>query len=239
LQITRELREAMRDGASEDEIADAARKDGYIDLWSAGLVLAADGVTSLNEISRVIGREIPSSSVVQQAKHVPIPPKAPDPVAEKVQSAVESAKHADVEARVSILELAESMREEDERVVEERRILLIDDDLHVRKIMHRELKKENFEVIEAVDGHDGIAKAMEHLPDLIVCDLMMPGCDGRQVVTTLRKNDRTHKIPVVMLTSMSDEVYELELIKAGADDFITKSSSPKVVAARIKRFFRG
>jgi signal transduction histidine kinase len=103
-----------------------------------------------------------------------------------------------------------------------RKILIIDDDVGFRDIVGRALRRQGYEVNEAVDGDDGIARAQESLPDLIVCDLNMPGRDGYEVLTTLRADPKLADTPFIFLTGQTAPTEMRHGMNLGADDFLTK-----------------
>ncbi len=117
-------------------------------------------------------------------------------------------------------------------------ILVIDDEPDILEMLSYNLEKEGFIVHKSVDGEHGL-KLCEHLkPDLILLDLMMPGMDGHQVCYRLKTNPDLNSIPIVMLTAKKDETDEIVGLKIGADDYIKKPFSPRVLVARINSVLR-
>lgn len=115
------------------------------------------------------------------------------------------------------------------------KILVVDDEKNIRKIISDYLKVNNMTVETAVDGEDAIVKLDEESFNLVILDVMMPKMDGWSVLRHIKKN---HHLPVLMLTARGeddDEIFGLEL---GADDYITKPFSPKVLVARVKRLLK-
>jgi DNA-binding response OmpR family regulator len=114
-------------------------------------------------------------------------------------------------------------------------ILIIEDDRAIRKQMAQILRFESFETLEAENGNLGVATAMNSLPDLIVCDIMMPGLDGFGVLQALRDNSRTAMIPFIFLTALvaGDELRHG--MEAGADDYITKPYKPEALVTSVRR----
>src|SRR5262249_907109 len=100
------------------------------------------------------------------------------------------------------------------------------------------LEREGFEVLAAHDGQEGLRQAQLKLPDLIVLDLMLPSKPGLEVCRELRTGARTRDIPIVMLTAKAEESDELVGFAMGADDYVTKRYSPKVLIERIKKELR-
>jgi CheY-like chemotaxis protein len=116
------------------------------------------------------------------------------------------------------------------------KILLIEDEAPIRATLSRFLRLEGVDVVTAENGVQGVAAAREHAPDLIICDLLMPELDGYQVLSTLRDDARTAKIPFVLLTaSAAPEEHEAGL-QRGAAAFLTKPFHLDDVRAAIARF---
>lgn len=119
-------------------------------------------------------------------------------------------------------------------------VLLIEDDASQRFVAAFALKKATHVVHEAADGPSGVHAARQHKPDVIICDVMMPGMTGYEVVETLRADAELAHIPIVLLTAMSDRRHMRQGMTAGADDYLTKPYKPAelleaVTAALAKR----
>jgi DNA-binding response OmpR family regulator len=112
------------------------------------------------------------------------------------------------------------------------KILVIEDDDEVREFVSNQLN-DSFTLFTAKDGTEGLEKAINEQPNLIVCDVMMPGIDGFEVTRRLKADFLTSHIPIVLLTAHSSEEHQLEGIQAGADAYITKPFSIKYLMARI------
>ena len=114
------------------------------------------------------------------------------------------------------------------------KILAVDDEAHILKLIEGNLKKHGFDVVTASDGAMAIQQAADHLPDLIILDIMMLGMDGPAVAESLKKNYKTKDIPVVFLTALvqkNEEVPPEETLRNGGDVFIAKPvNGPKLVA---------
>ena len=118
-------------------------------------------------------------------------------------------------------------------------ILIIDDEEPIRELLKLTLQSAGFDsVLEASNGEDGLALATRYLPDLILLDLMLPGMDGLSVCRRLKTSPDTHTIPIIMLTAKSDESDIVVGLEMGANDYITKPFSRKVLTARIRAQFR-
>src|SRR6185437_11679079 len=111
------------------------------------------------------------------------------------------------------------------------RILVVDDEERIRRLLRMYLEKEGYVIDEAEDGESALRKAQEDDFDLIVLDLMLPGIDGIEVCARLRQQKAT---PVLMLTAKGEEVNRVQGFEVGADDYVVKPFSPREVIFRIK-----
>ena len=114
-------------------------------------------------------------------------------------------------------------------------ILIVEDESRMRRLMGDYLKREGYNVIEAADGKEGIELFHNKEIDLVILDIMLPKYDGWTVCREIRKES---KIPIVMITARSEESDELFGFELGADEYITKPFSPKILVARIKVLLR-
>jgi len=117
-------------------------------------------------------------------------------------------------------------------------ILIVEDEKDIVKMLDYNLKKEGFKTLSAHDGEDALDLATRECPDLIILDLMLPGIDGLEVCKTLKKENRTASIPIIMLTAKSQETDKIVGLELGADDYVTKPFSPRELIARIKAVLR-
>jgi two-component system, OmpR family, phosphate regulon response regulator PhoB len=118
------------------------------------------------------------------------------------------------------------------------KILVIEDERSLVEVLSYNLTREGFEVLTAYDGQDGLRQAQVKLPDLIVLDLMLPIKGGLEVCRELRMGPRTREIPIIMLTAKAEESDQLIGFATGADDYVTKPYSTKVLIQRIKKELR-
>jgi len=112
-------------------------------------------------------------------------------------------------------------------------ILVVEDNTGMRRYICDPLKTD-YTVVEAVDGNDGMEKALTRIPDLIVSDIMMPKIDGYRLCEVLKKDLRTSHIPIILLTAKASEESVIQGLKTGADDYITKPFNTPVLLTRIK-----
>lgn len=115
------------------------------------------------------------------------------------------------------------------------KILIIEDDRATRKLAAQVLHFEGFEVLEAANGNLGVASALSNLPDLIVCDIMMPELDGFGVLKALREDARTALIPFIFLTAKITSEDRRQGMEEGADDFLTKPYNPDEFVRSVRR----
>jgi two-component system phosphate regulon response regulator PhoB len=118
------------------------------------------------------------------------------------------------------------------------KILVIEDERALVEILAANLEREGFDVLTAHDGQDGLRQAQLKLPDLIVLDLMLPVKPGLEVCRELRNGSRTRDIPIVMVTAKAEESDQLVGFAIGADDYVTKPYSVKVLIERVKKELR-
>jgi two-component system phosphate regulon response regulator PhoB len=116
--------------------------------------------------------------------------------------------------------------------------LVIEDDTDIRELIRYNLDREGYTVDQAASGEEGLERAEKNIPDLILLDLMLPGVDGLEVCRRLRKNRATEKVPVVMVTAKGEEADIVSGLEVGADDYVTKPFSPRVLIARVRAVLR-
>lgn len=115
------------------------------------------------------------------------------------------------------------------------RILIVDDEERIRRLLKMYLERENYLIDEAEDGNEALEKAFSNEYDIILLDLMMPGKDGIEVCRELREKKAT---PVIMLTAKGEEVNRVQGFEVGTDDYIVKPFSPREVVLRVKALLR-
>jgi two-component system phosphate regulon response regulator PhoB len=118
------------------------------------------------------------------------------------------------------------------------RILIIEDERALTDVLSYNLQREGYEPIVANDGQEGLRKAQTLLPDAVLLDLMLPVRNGLEVCRELRSGDRTRNLPIIMLTAKAEETDQVVGFSLGADDYVTKPFSVKVLMERIKALLR-
>ncbi len=119
-----------------------------------------------------------------------------------------------------------------------KKILIADDEPDILEIIQYNLQNEGYEVIIAKNGNEAIEQAKRFTPDLIILDIMMPGKNGIEVCNILRMQPAFNNTLIIFLTALSDEGTEVKGLETGADDFITKPVSPKVLVSKVNALFR-
>ncbi|NLG42307.1 MAG: response regulator [Phycisphaerae bacterium] len=117
-------------------------------------------------------------------------------------------------------------------------VLVIDDEKDLIELVRYNLERDGFDVLSASDGRSGLHLATQHLPDVVVLDVMMPGIDGLEVCRQLRADARTRLLPIIMLTARAAETDRIVGLELGADDYVTKPFSPRELVARVKAILR-
>ena len=115
------------------------------------------------------------------------------------------------------------------------KILVIDDEPGILEIVDTYLRAEGFEVLTALNGDNGLSLARTEKPNLIVLDIMLPGMNGLEVLTSLRQESKAY---VILLTAKTDEVDKIVGLSMGADDYLTKPFSPRELVARVQAALR-
>ncbi|WP_078593352.1 response regulator YycF [Evansella clarkii] len=119
--------------------------------------------------------------------------------------------------------------------MDKQKILVVDDEQPIADILKFGLEKEGFEVIVANDGNEAVEKTKQHVPDLILLDIMLPYMDGMEVCREVRK---TYDMPIIMLTAKDSEIDKVLGLEFGADDYVTKPFSTRELVARVKANLR-
>ena len=116
-----------------------------------------------------------------------------------------------------------------------KKILIVEDEQNIVDILSFNLGRDGYDTLEAYDGVTGLQLALEQNPDLVLLDLMLPGMDGYQVCTEIRK---TRRVPIIMLTAKGETFDKVLGLELGADDYIVKPFDPKELVARVKAVLR-
>jgi len=116
----------------------------------------------------------------------------------------------------------------------DKKILAVDDEEDILELLRFNLMREGFEIETALTGEQALEKSVRLQPALVLLDLMLPGIDGLEVARRLKFNRRTRTVPIIMLTAKGEETDIVAGLELGADDYVVKPFSPRILAARVK-----
>jgi CheY-like chemotaxis protein len=237
LMISPEVERRVAAGETADQIAIAARRAGMTSLWDSGLAHVLRGESTIDELTRVV--EIP-----QEDEQPPPPSPGRRSGATRQPPLPAGAGTVGVEASPPAAATLGTDFELLEEPVPPRRsgphgeiapkVLLVDDEDSLRKVMRDLLERDGYVVAEARDGVQALDQVDRVGPDIIVLDLNLPGLDGYGVLSHLRSRPATAEIPVIVLTAKGDEDNEVRVFELGADDFLTKPFRARALSARLE-----
>ncbi len=229
-----ELERRIAAGETADKIAAAGRRAGMKFLWESGLAHVLRGESTIDELLRVV--DIPA-----EEERVVEPPPSPHPGrpvghgrAVPGAGPVGSAPAEAVAAHFDLLEEPAAPRISGAHGEPARKVLLVDDEDSLRKVMKELLERDGYLVTEARDGVQALDQVDRVGPDIIVLDLNLPGLDGYGVLSHLRSRPATATIPVIVLTAKGDEDNEVRVFELGADDFLSKPFRARALSARLE-----
>ena len=119
-----------------------------------------------------------------------------------------------------------------------KKILAVDDERHIVRLVQVNLERAGYEVVTAFDGKEALEKVESERPDLVVLDVMMPYMDGFEVLQSLRKNQSTRDLPVIMLTAKAQDADVFRGWQSGVDCYLTKPFNPMELLTFVKRIFQ-
>lgn len=122
--------------------------------------------------------------------------------------------------------------------MEKIKIMVVEDEAPIQELLQFNLERNKYRVKVVDSGEEAISEAVQFQPDLILLDIMLPGADGLEVCKQLKANPKTERIPIIMLTALCEEADIVTGLELGADDYITKPFSPRVLLARVKAALR-
>jgi type II secretory ATPase GspE/PulE/Tfp pilus assembly ATPase PilB-like protein len=240
LTVSAEVERRIAAGETAEHIAGAARRGGMKGLWDSGLAHVVRGESTLDELTRVV--DIPEEdehphegAAASRRSSGGAKPQAGSAHGAAV-AFTEPAHGAAPEetAHFELLEEPEPPRVSGPHGLPARKVLLVDDEDSLRKVVKDLLERDGYIVSEARDGVQALDQVDRVGPDIIVLDLNMPGLDGYGVLSHLRSRPATADIPVIVLTAKSDEDNEVRVFELGADDFLTKPFRARALSARLE-----
>ncbi len=238
LRMTPEVERRVGAGETADRIADAARASGMRSLWESGLAHVLKGDSTIDELLRVV--DVPQeddfdrapsdkAGASGEAATVPMPNSVTDAGRTAVVEPAPGGK-SELDGSFELLESTDAPSAH----VTEAKVLLVDDEDQLRRVMRDLLERDGYTVTEARDGVEALDQIDRHAPDIIVLDLNLPGLDGYGVLSHLRSRPATVAIPVVVLTAQGDEDNEVRVFEMGADDFLSKPFRARALSARLQ-----
>jgi type II secretory ATPase GspE/PulE/Tfp pilus assembly ATPase PilB-like protein/ActR/RegA family two-component response regulator len=247
LKMTPEVERRIASGETADRIAEAAIKGGMLSLWESGLAHVLKGDSTVDELLRVV--DVPSEDeeadplrtaresgkVRRPSGGTPAPAQARSsaPTVD-VSVSTQPAPPAEGKGLEGSFELLEAEEEETGVIPIDAKVLLVDDEDQLRRVMRDLLERDGYQVTEARDGVEALDQIDRHAPDIIVLDLNLPGLDGYGVLSHLRSRPATTGIPVVVLTAQGDEDNEVRVFEMGADDFLSKPFRARALSVRLR-----
>jgi type II secretory ATPase GspE/PulE/Tfp pilus assembly ATPase PilB-like protein/CheY-like chemotaxis protein len=241
-----ELERRIAAGEAADRIAEAAKRGGMKSLWESGLAHVTRGESTIEELTRVV--DIPAdegprpsqagetarpsgttrtSGITEAPRWTPAPATVSFPPPSEPAGAVMT--HFDL-----LEEHVTPARRSGAHGQPASKVLLVDDEDSLRKVMRDLLERDGYVVTEARDGVQALDQVDRIGPDIIVLDLNLPGLDGYGVLSHLRSRPATANIPVIVLTAKGDEDNEVRVFELGADDFLTKPFRARALSARLE-----
>jgi CheY-like chemotaxis protein len=244
LQANDEVERRIAGNETVERIADAARETGMRSLWESGVQHVRQGETTIEELLRVLEAPMeqptrPGQQPRTSTSEVPVQdgrasstsvdeegPSA-QPPAPRRSGTRHSAPTSFTGDSFELVDESKSKRPAAKRV------LLVEDEESLRRVMKDLLEREGFVVYEAGDGVIALDEIDRLAPDLVVLDLNLPRLDGYGVLSHLRARPATQKLPVIVLTAKGDEDSEVRVFEYGASDYLTKPFRGRALSARI------
>jgi type II secretory ATPase GspE/PulE/Tfp pilus assembly ATPase PilB-like protein/ActR/RegA family two-component response regulator len=264
LRVTAEVERRIGQNATADKIAEAGQAAGMRTLWESGLEHVLRGDSTIDELLRVVDmpqedeplerrRSGPKArpdaagagSDAPARREAPAPEARPDRAPADVPTSFEGAFELLEEELMAGVGHPPGAAPARPAVLPSPRpggqgakVLLVDDEDQLRRVMRDLLERDGYDVIEAGDGVEALDQVDRHAPDIIVLDLNLPGLDGYGVLSHLRSRRATQQIPVVVLTARGDEENEVRVFEFGADDFLSKPFRARALSARLDAVLR-
>ena len=240
LVMTPDMERVVGSGAPADKIAETARAAGMRGLWESGIAHVSRGESGLEELMRVVdvpfdGTASSGDLAAAQERADPPPRKRGSRISMDPLTAVAEVfeEGASLDLTSEAFELLGSIGKAANVKVIRSKVLLVDDEDQLRRVMKDLLEREGYIVAEARDGVQALDQVDKFGPDVIVLDLNLPGLDGYGVLSHLRSRPATATVPVIVLTAKADEDNEVRVFELGADDFLTKPFRARALSARL------
>jgi CheY-like chemotaxis protein len=242
LTVSPEVERRIAAGEPASRIAEAARMAGMKGLWDSGLAHVTRGESTIDELMRVVDVPVeddgPGAAPVAATTAAPGGRRSSKADALRLTSGpgTLTVPPEPVSTHFDLLEEAAETKSRSSGAHGQPacKVLLVDDEDSLRKVMKDLLERDGYVVTEARDGVQALDQVDRVGPDIIVLDLNLPGLDGYGVLSHLRSRPATASIPVIVLTAKGDEDNEVRVFELGADDFLTKPFRARALSARLE-----
>jgi type II secretory ATPase GspE/PulE/Tfp pilus assembly ATPase PilB-like protein/CheY-like chemotaxis protein len=250
-----EIERRIAANESSERIAEGARDAGMRGLWESGVQHVHGGITSIDELLRVLeapveqqpqqpsrpSQPMRASGVVEapvgNSSAPPATPRSTALIQADILPPPEKGRVHTLHAKAPSVFTGESFQLVDEANVnangQSRKVLLVEDEDALRRVLKDLLEREGFTVFEAADGVKALDEIDRANPDIVVLDLNLPRLDGYGVLSHLRARPATAELPVIVLTAKGDEDSEVRVFEYGASDYLTKPFRPRALSARL------
>ncbi|MGH7582097.1 MAG: ATPase, T2SS/T4P/T4SS family [Gemmatimonadales bacterium] len=236
LVMTPEIERLIGNNGTAEQIGTAARAAGMHSLFECGLHHLLDGHTTVDELVRVTdvpqAVEPAAGKTKAKAKEKARKSSATTAATEPVEVDVSGEHSAD--ELLAGLELVDEPEAETSEKPAHAKILLVEDEDSLRRVIKDLLEREGYAICEARDGAEAMEQLDRHNPDLMLLDLNLPNVDGYTVLQKVRAHPRTENLPVIILSARGDEDNEVKVLRLGATDFLSKPFRPKALSARLE-----
>ena len=232
LKVTPEVERLIAASQTADKIAEAALAGGMKTLWDSGLSHVLRGESTVEELLRVV--DMPQDDEIRPVD--PPAATAAPPIVTSVDEPGAPGPRVDRRATDSfeLIEAPDGTGADGDGAADGSRVLLVDDEHQLRRVMRDLLERDGYHVYEAADGAEALEQVDRHAPDILVLDLNLPGLDGYGVISKLRSSPATEHLPIIVLTARGDEDNEVRVFELGADDFLSKPFRARALTARIQ-----
>jgi type II secretory ATPase GspE/PulE/Tfp pilus assembly ATPase PilB-like protein len=235
LAMTPEIERVIAAGETADRVAAAGKRGGMKSLWDSGLGHVLLGDSTVDELLRVV--DVPMEDATRPSGETAAAPRGRVPGSAEPAVAPPLGQRAAPEpfgVSFDLLEEPAPPRRSGEHGEPALKVLLVDDEDSLRRVLKDLLERDGYIVSEARDGVQALDAVDRVGPDVIVLDLNLPGLDGYGVLSHLRSRPATASIPVIVLTAKGDEDNEVRVFELGADDFLAKPFRARALSARLE-----
>jgi type II secretory ATPase GspE/PulE/Tfp pilus assembly ATPase PilB-like protein/CheY-like chemotaxis protein len=230
--VTPDVERSIAAGETADKVSVAARRGGMKSLWDSGLAHVLRGESTIDELTRVV--DVPPEEAPRTSGETVAPPAAARVSGGVAVPVAPLAVGEPISTHFELIEEPAAPRRTGPHGQPALKVLLVDDEDSLRRVLKELLEREGYIVAEASDGVQALDQVDRVGPDIVVLDLNLPGLDGYGVLSHLRSRPATASIPVIVLTAKGDEDNEVRVFELGADDFLAKPFRARALSARLE-----